>query len=37
MRTLFDEKGPFHGCTPRAHHPKGIPLPMDPPPEGLFD
>lgn len=37
MRVLFDEKGPFHGCTPRAHNPKGIPLPLDPPPEGLFD
>ena len=37
MRTLFDEKGPFHGCTPRTHAPKGLPLPLDPPPEGLFD
>ncbi|MBD2763586.1 DUF4913 domain-containing protein [Kocuria sp. cx-116] len=37
MRVLFDEKGPFHGCTPRAHNPKGISLPLNPPPEGLFD
>ena len=37
MRVLFDEKGPFHGCTPRAHAPKGIPLPLAPPPKGLFD
>jgi len=37
MRVLFDEKGPFHGCTPRAHNPKAIPLPLDLPPEGLFD
>ena len=37
MRTLFDEKGPFHGCTPRAHAPKGIPLPLDPPPAELFE
>ena len=37
MRVLFDEKGPFHGCTPRAHAPKGIPLPLAPPPAGLFD
>lgn len=37
MRALFDEKGPFHGCTPREHSPKGIPLPLDPPPEELFE
>jgi hypothetical protein len=37
MRVLFDEKGPFYGCTPKAHHPKGVPLSLDPPPEGLFD
>ncbi|WP_424348023.1 DUF4913 domain-containing protein [Kocuria sp. CH-021] len=37
MRTLFDEKGPFHGCTPKTHGPKGIPLPLDPPPAGLFE
>ena len=37
MRVLFDEKGPFHGCTPKAHAPKGIRLPLAPPPEGLFD
>ena len=37
MRVLFEEKGPFHGCTPRAHSPKGVPLALEPPPEGLFD
>lgn len=37
MRVLFDEKGPFHGCTPRTHTPKGIPLPLNPPPDGLFE
>ncbi|MFI7482410.1 DUF4913 domain-containing protein [Kocuria sp. M1R5S2] len=37
MRVLFDEKGPFHGCTPRKHAPKGIPLPLDPPPAELFE
>ena len=37
MRVLFDEKGPFHGCTPRTHNPKAIPLPLDSPPEGLFN
>ncbi|MEX5305615.1 DUF4913 domain-containing protein [Kocuria sp. CPCC 205258] len=37
MRTLFDEKDPFHGCTPRAHSPKGMPLPFDPPQVGFFE
>ena len=37
MRVLFEEKGPFHGCTPREHSPKGVPLTLEPPPEGLFD
>ena len=37
MRVLFEEKGPFHGCTPRTHSPKGVPLTLQPPPEGLFD
>ena len=36
MRVLFEEKGPFHGCTPRTHSPKGVPLTLEPPPEGLF-
>lgn len=36
MRVLFDEKGPFHGCTPREHKPKGISLPLETPPIGLF-
>ena len=37
MRVLFEENGPFHGCTPREHRPKGVPLTLEPPPEGLFD
>ena len=37
MRVLFEEKGPFHGCTPRTHSPKGVPLTLEPPPDGLFD
>lgn len=37
MRILFDERGPFHGCTSKAHAPKAIPLPLDPPPAGLFE
>ena len=37
MRVIFEEKGPFHGCTPRTHSPKGVPLTLEPPPEGLFD
>ncbi|MFJ4761680.1 DUF4913 domain-containing protein [Kocuria marina] len=37
MRALFDEKGPFYGCTPREHAPKGISLPLESPPEALFD
>lgn len=37
MRALFDEHGPFEGCSPRRHRPKTAPLVTIPPPEGLFD
>ena len=37
MRALFEEHGPFEGCSPTAHKPKATPLPTVPPPAGLFD
>ena len=36
MAVLFSETGPFRGCTPEHHNPKDGPLPLIPPPKGLF-
>lgn len=36
MAVLFSPSGPFYGCTPRLHQPGSDPLPLAPPPDGLF-
>lgn len=36
MAVLLDPDGPFKGCSPDRHAARLEPLPVDPPPEGLF-
>lgn len=36
MAVLLDPDGPFHGCKPEQHAGRLTPLPVDPPPDGLF-